>query len=248
MHASLDGRAAEPAWMSAPLGCTRASVNDRGQHPTPTAAAPAWPVAACRLVHRAGSCRVRCPARRWPPSLAEDLSFSRPEERCPARPPTAGCSLAARTPRWRGDFDSRHRPAPPRPVVETRGRILREPEDRPTRSHPARSPLDALQDAARRRDQELIRLGTDLIAYPIHGLGDFVRCVAGHVGPATRRCTPRSATPLALGQSFNLLEDLVRDGNSRLHTESITGDASALRTVQERTLPRRACMIERTFS
>ena len=95
-------------------------------------------------------------------------------------------------------------------------------EDRPTRSRPARSPLDALQHPARGDGQEFISRDADLVAGAIHGFGDLVRRVARHVLPERSAVERASRLPLALRQSFHLVEDLVRDRNRCFHTKSMT--------------------------
>jgi hypothetical protein len=63
----------------------------------------------------------------------------------------------------------------------------------------------------RRGGRERIRFTAHRIAYSIHGIGNVVRRVSRHVLPERGAVHLAPRPPLALGQSFHLLEDLVRD-------------------------------------
>src|SRR6185436_16974397 len=94
--------------------------------------------------------------------------------------------------------------------------------ERPTVLRPARSPLGFLQNAARCGANEAVRLIANPVAHLVHRFGNLIRSVPRHVFTQrrTENLTSRLARPAR--ETFNLLENLLRNGNCGLHTVRIT--------------------------
>jgi hypothetical protein len=93
---------------------------------------------------------------------------------------------------------------------------------RPTRSHPARLPLDSLQNIARRARSEFVCADADLSANTIHGLRHVVGRVTRQILLQSIAKKLVAGTFGALSQPFGLFEDVVRDRYRCFHTKSIT--------------------------
>src|SRR6266850_5723158 len=118
-------------------------------------------------------------------------------------------------------------PARLQPVSENRARSRREPEGLPTTPHPAKSPLGLLQNPPHGRGYKLISLIAGLLARVVDCFGDLVWCMTRDVLPQ-RGAEDLTARALrAPRETFDLLEDVVGDGDCGFHTLSITVPCAA---------------------
>jgi len=103
---------------------------------------------------------------------------------------------------------------------------------RPTTPHLGLRPLTLSQDATGCGGDEFVFLLADVFQSLIDGGGNLVGRVPGHVFTQSRTEYFASRSLGATGKTLDLLEYLVRDGNRRFHTRSITvsqGSVSASR-------------------
>ncbi len=167
-----------------------------------------------------------CPGSRSEIRLRPNLSVARStaptRTRSLGHPPIEDCSSAERIRRWRCDFDSKGRLERPQRAAGSRVRIRSAREDRPTRPHPARSPLALLENAACDGRHELVWRSTELSADLVHCLGDLVGRVPGEV---FLQCVAEELASRPLGaprQLFCASKHLVWNRHRRFHTKSIT--------------------------
>src|SRR3990172_9255655 len=113
-------------------------------------------------------------------------------------------------------------PVRPPPAGGTPARSPMALGDRPTRPHPARSPLRFLQNAHPDLADEGVHRAVDVVDDPVDRIRDLIRRMSGDVFP--KRCAvdlaPRST--LAPRESFRTLEYVIRHRHRCLHTRSIT--------------------------
>src|SRR5688572_27275030 len=113
-------------------------------------------------------------------------------------------------------------PALRRLVYGSRAPILSAFQVPPTTPLPAKSPIRFLQNAPSCSSDEHVILVTDTITQPVDRLGNLIRRVPRDVFPKRGAKHLASRLPHTFGEPFDLLEHLIGNGHSRLHTRRIT--------------------------
>ena len=161
-------------------------------------------------------------ATRWRRNPLATPSNVRRGVRCLAHPPNEGCWSAEHTRQWRRGFDLVRRLGQLSQGGASRAPIQLAPAGRPTRSHPARLPLDSLQNIARRARSKFVCSDADLSANTIHRFRHVVGRVTRQVLFQSIAKNLAAGTFGALSQPFRSFEDVVRDRYRSFHTKSIT--------------------------